>query len=135
MTYEDLMEEELEEVTYEDDEIFSESIFYPVDNFIDEFIQESMSGSSIFDDEPTIFDALEKLDSFLQLDDGIEQDLQIDSPDERYESDFPDFDICDSSVLRAEFCDSRFGGANTDEEIELSRMNYGTTDYDSIFNA
>ena len=131
MTYEDLMEEELEEVAYEDDEIFSESIFYPVDNFIDEFIQESMSGNSIFDDEPTIFDALEKLDSFLQLDDdGIDQDLQIDSPDERYESDFPDFDICYSSVLRAEFCDSRFGGA-----IELSRMNYGTTDYDSIFNA
>lgn len=136
MTYEDLMEEELEEVAYEDDEIFSESVFYTVDNFIDEFIQESMSGNSIFDDEPTIFDALEKLDSFLQLDDdGIDQDLQIDPPDERYESDFPNFDIDDSSVLRAEFCDSRFGGANTDEEIKLSRMNYGTTDYDSIFNA
>ena len=37
MTYEDLMEEELEEVAYEDDEIFSESVFYTVDNFIDEF--------------------------------------------------------------------------------------------------
>ena len=58
---EELMIESIKEMDDMDDDIYSESMFYLVDQYIDDYVEESMSNIFNSDSENTVYSALNDL--------------------------------------------------------------------------
>lgn len=58
---EELMIESIKEMDEMDDDIYSESMFYLVDQYIDDYVEESMSNIFNSDSENTVYSALNDL--------------------------------------------------------------------------
>lgn len=129
---EELMLESVKEFDEIDDEIYSESVFYLVDEYIDECVNKSMNNIFSSDSDNTVYMALADL---------INSPIKSDERDCEHDSDFTyvdwapeDYnDGCTEEDLRDVFYPMKTlelhnsGDPNTEEEWEFNN------NYDSLF--
>lgn len=126
---EELMLESIEEMDEIDNEIYSEAVFYLVDEYIDNYVQEAMSNIFSSDSTSTVYDSLNDL---------INTPIKSDELDTEGDSDFTYIDWapeddkryeCSEEELRDEFMDCRRNGiCRVDSDTEYD------DDYDDRFN-
>ena len=101
---EELMIESIKEMDEMDDDIYSESMFYLVDQYIDDYVEESMSNIFNSDSENTVYSALNDLIN--------SANIQTQETDSENDNDFsyidwapviPHDDDCTEEDLRDEF--------------------------------
>lgn len=129
---EELMIESIKEMDEMDDDIYSESMFYLVDQYIDDYVEESMSNIFNSDSENTVYLALNDLIN--------SANIQAQETDSENDNDFsyidwaptiPHDDDCTEEDLRDEFYipskikDSSRFVQDTDTGIDYN--------YDSLF--
>lgn len=130
---EELMIESIKEMDDMDDDIYSESMFYLVDQYIDDYVEESMSNIFNSDSENTVYSALNDLIN--------SANIQSQETDSENDNDYsyidwapvvPD-DDCTEEDLRDEFyIPSKVRGFATLDNITQDEYNYNTN-YDSLF--
>lgn len=138
-----LMLESIQEMDEIDDEIYSESVFYLVDKYIDEYVEESMTNIFNSDSTNTVYQSLNDL---------INSPIKSDETDCENDSDFTYVDWAPNTKSeREEYSEEEFRDALGDFKYEKElRSEFGTylrddtcgitqdqsdynNDYDSLF--
>lgn len=130
---EELMIESIKEMDDMDDDIYSESMFYLVDQYIDDYVEESMSNIFNSDSENTVYSALNDLIN--------SANIQSQETDSENDNDYsyidwapvvPD-DDCTEEDLRDEFyIPSKIKNFTTFDNITQDEFNHNEN-YDSLF--
>ena len=128
---EELMIESIKEMDDMDDDIYSESMFYLVDQYIDDYVEESMSNIFNSDSENTVYSTLNDL---------INNNAPSEETDSENNADYsyidwapviPHEDDCTEEDLRDEFY---IPSKIKDSSINISFDGYEyNTNYDSLF--
>ena len=129
---EELMIESIKEMDDMDDDIYSESMFYLVDQYIDDYVEESMSNIFNSDSENTVYSALNDLIN--------SANIQTQETDTENDNDYsyidwapviPHDDDCTEEDLRDEFYIPSKIKDNT-MNTSFDRYEYNMN-YDSLF--
>lgn len=131
---EELMIESIKEMDDMDDDIYSESMFYLVDQYIDDYVEESMSNIFNSDSENTVYLALNDLIN--------SANIQAQETDTENDNDYsyidwaptiPHDDDCTEEDLRDEFyIPSKVRNFTTLDNITQDEFNHNEN-YDSLF--
>ena len=131
---EELMIESIKEMDDMDDDIYSESMFYLVDQYIDDYVEESMSNIFNSDSENTVYSALNDLINNANIQ-SQETDTENDN-DYSYIDWAPvvyDNDDCTEEDLRDEFyIPSKVKNFTRFDNITQDEFNHNEN-YDSLF--